>query len=172
MYHASAQGVDERMINVHYYYYFSQNTSFKNNNSFYTDHKQTQFWSCWDSKDPVPSEQHLPHGFKVNGVINVLILLLPSLEGKLLNNLEQDQGSLMYTVFTAHHIRYTVLTPAQCKVHYLGPIFITHTLDILFSSTSTKRFVHKRLFCCFQFHSCAFYWKVIPTPKFLQRTKY
>ena len=24
MYHVSAQGVDERMINVHYYYYYSK----------------------------------------------------------------------------------------------------------------------------------------------------
>ena len=28
MYHVSAQGVDERMINVHYYYYFSMNVFF------------------------------------------------------------------------------------------------------------------------------------------------
>ena len=32
----------------------------------------------------------------------------------------------MSTVFTAHSISYTVLTPAQCKIHYPGPIFITH----------------------------------------------
>ena len=27
MYHVSAQGVDERMINVHYYYYYLSHTS-------------------------------------------------------------------------------------------------------------------------------------------------
>ena len=35
MYHVSAQGVDERMINVHYYYYFNSSLdslSNKNNN--------------------------------------------------------------------------------------------------------------------------------------------
>ena len=26
MYHVSAQGIDERMINVHYYYYYDQST--------------------------------------------------------------------------------------------------------------------------------------------------
>ena len=28
MYHVSAQGIDERMINVHYYYYLSVNSSY------------------------------------------------------------------------------------------------------------------------------------------------
>ena len=31
MYHVSAQGVDERMINVHYYYYISQSPCLVNN---------------------------------------------------------------------------------------------------------------------------------------------
>ena len=31
MYHVSAQGVDERMINVHYYYYYSTNETMAEN---------------------------------------------------------------------------------------------------------------------------------------------
>ena len=41
MYHVSAQGVDERMINVHYYYYYSNWLPDQNHQKKGSENKQT-----------------------------------------------------------------------------------------------------------------------------------
>ena len=50
MYHVSAQGVDERMINVHYYYYYHPNVpkffSLMNMTSKSKNIKLAKFISC------------------------------------------------------------------------------------------------------------------------------